>query len=108
MQKKVFLFVILLFMASLSFISSADEEKIAKAFSCLESKVIGKCSSLSPEEKAFSLLTLGECKQELIDSAKKVNGKPQCWPSSSCDVALTSKALLALEASQTLWPKLGN
>ena len=107
MKREVIAVVFLLILSNVLYVSAADP-KVDKAYACLESKVIGKCSSLSPEERVFSLLAIGECKQELIDSAKKIDGKPQCWPSSSCDVALTSKALLALEASQTLWPNLGN
>ncbi len=98
MKKRFIIFAFLLLILSISFILAADP-KVTKAYQCLEGKVVGKCSSLSPEEKAFSLLALGECKQELIDSSKKINGKAQCWPSSSCDIAVTSKALLALQAN---------
>ena len=90
MKREVILIVFLLLTINISLISAADP-KVEKAYLCLENKVIDKCSSLSTEEKIFSLLALGECKQELIDSAKKVNGKPQCWTvsqSGSCDVAL--------------------
>src|SRR3989344_1796827 len=98
MKREVTLIVFLLLILNISLIAAADP-KVEKAYICLENKVIDKCSSLSLEDKIFSLLSLGECKQELIDAAKKVNGKPQCWPAASCDLTLTSKALYALEVS---------
>lgn len=98
MKREVALIVFLLLILNISLIIAADP-KVEKAYICLENKVIDKCSSLSLEDKIFSLLSLGECKQELIDSAKKVNGKPQCWPAASCDLTLTGKALYALEVS---------
>ena len=102
MEKRLLLLVFVLLLVSVS-LTSAVDDKVAKAYQCLEGKVIGKCSSLSTEEKAFSLLALGECKQEIIDSAKKIDGLPQCWPitgnSGACDILATSKALYSLQAS---------
>ncbi len=75
-----------------------EDSKIDKAYSCLEGKVVDKCSTLSLEEKIFSLLALGECEDELISEAE---GDKECWPSGNCDVKLTAMALLALEEAGT-------
>ncbi|MBM3233530.1 hypothetical protein FJZ19_00375 [Candidatus Pacearchaeota archaeon] len=76
------------------------DEKVDKAYSCLEGKVKTKCSSLSSEEQAFSLLALSynsdiqkECKSALLSSSKD----NVCWPKSGCKLRETSLAFLALE-----------
>ncbi len=75
-----------------------EDSKINKAYSCLEDKVVDNCDDLSLEEKIFSLLSLGECKDELISEAE---GDKECWPSGNCDVKLTAIALLALDEAGT-------
>lgn len=67
-----------------------------KAYSCLEFKVTGKCSSLPFEDRAFALLALGH-KQNLADECKAaINPSRECWPSEGCKVKDTAVALLAL------------
>ena len=99
MKKRVlFSILILLFLFSSPFILAQNtttdaDQKILKAYDCLKGKVIGKCSSLSIEEKIFSVLAIGECKNELI--ADSLNA--ECWPSSKCKIKTTSQAILALD-----------
>jgi hypothetical protein len=67
-----------------------------KAYSCLESRVTGKCSSLPFEDRAFALLALGH-KQILADECKAaINPSRECWPSENCKVKDTAIGLLAL------------
>ncbi len=89
----VFLLVIVFSVLLTSFIIAADTdtEKVAKAYSCLEDKVKDKCSSLSVEEQAFTVLATGKCSSELESSSKD----KECWPSSGCRLRDTSLALLA-------------
>lgn len=64
-----------------------------KGYACLESKIEDKCSSLSAEEKIFSLLSVGQCKDEVLSDA--LNG--ECWPKSGCRLRTTALAMLALK-----------
>lgn len=70
-----------------------DSDKVAKAYSCLESKVKDKCSSLSVEEQAFTVLSAGKCISELEDKSDD----KKCWPDSSCKLKDTSLAVLAFD-----------
>ena len=64
--------------------SSSDQTKINQAYDCLEDKIIGKCSSLSSEEKVFSLLSVGRCKSEVVADLEK-------------NTKTTAQAILALD-----------
>ena len=73
MKKKILLdvFVIFLILTTFSFLYAQtspeeEQEKVDNAYSCLEDKVDGKCSSLSTEEKIFSLLAIDECQADVI------------------------------------------
>ncbi|MDP3966385.1 MAG: hypothetical protein Q8Q04_02550 [archaeon] len=94
-----FLFLISIFLMALAY---ADEiEQVENAYQCLENVVGNKtCASLPIEEKIFSILSIGECKDELINDAIKDGG--ECWPKlkggSSCDIETTAKAVLALDS----------
>lgn len=76
------------------------DEKVDKAYICLEGKVKGKCPSLALEEQEFSLLALAydsgiqaECKKALLDKSNDDG----CWPKSACTLKETSIAVLALQ-----------
>jgi hypothetical protein len=92
--------IIFLILISFSFLqaqvsSEEEEEKIDNAYSCLADKVEGECSSLSLEEKTFSLLAINECKEEVIaDSSNE-----ECWPDGSCRLKETAQAVLALDSA---------
>ena len=100
MKKKVLIVFLFLLTFSLIFISAQNEttgDMSTRGYSCLEGKVKDKCSSLSTEEKTFSLLAIGECKSELsADSSSN-----QCWPKSGCTIKATAQAILALSKSGT-------
>lgn len=103
MKKRVFLFgVLIIFTLTISLMITADlnvsdssgnQSKVDKAYDCLEAKVKDKCSSLSSEEKIFSLLAIGECKDEVLADSKN----DECWPKSNCDLKTTAQAILALD-----------
>ena len=114
MKKRVFLFsiLILLLIFIISFTISEEndsgsigvgtsdtgneQEKIDKAYTCLEDKIKDAgCSKLSTEEKIFSLLAVKKCKTELIDDSNN----EECWPSSGCNIKTTAQAILALDKS---------
>ncbi|MBD3247101.1 hypothetical protein GF378_00590 [Candidatus Pacearchaeota archaeon] len=75
--------------------TAAMQEKIDNAYSCLEQMVSGKCATLSPEEKLFTLLAIGECKDEVIaDSVSE-----EYWTSVDPSIKTTAQAILALGKS---------
>ncbi len=102
MMKKrgVYIFFILLFLG-LTFVAadtSSNLTGIDKAYQCLSNKINNSCSSLTDEEKAFSLLAIGQCQSDLLSDAKTI-GSGKCWPSSGCSIKTTAQALLALNSS---------
>lgn len=96
------LFTILALSFTLAQESEQDlsQEKIDKAYQCLEDKVSDKCSSLTLEEQIFSLLALehkssinNECIDAILSNSQN-NG--ECWPKGNCNVKQTSQVILAL------------
>ncbi|MCK5149812.1 hypothetical protein KAJ87_02710 [Candidatus Pacearchaeota archaeon] len=82
--------LIALLILNISFIIAAEnatdqKSKIDKAYDCLELKVKDRCSSLSTEEKVFSLLAIRECKDEVLSDSKYMT-----------DSKSTAQAILAL------------
>jgi len=112
MEKRGFLFTLfVLFFLNLFIIVCADENndsiqitssrgqennQINRAYACLDSKVDGKCSSLSLNEKIFSALAVGKCTTELNRDARN----SECWPSSSCNIKTTAQVILALNGKE--------
>jgi len=97
-NKRVFIFCILfsLIIFNLLLVKSLDTNTSdQKAISCLKSKVSGNCNNLNTEEKIFSLLSIGECKNEL----KSESADGVCWPSASCNIKTTAEAVIALKNS---------
>ena len=92
MKKKGIFSVFLLLLILSSFFVSAANQTDTKAYACLESKVTDKCSTLSTEEKIFSLLAIDRCKTELISDSLA----GECWPSVGCKIKTTAQAILAL------------
>ncbi len=98
MRKKVLLFTVLIIFLISFVIAESSEEcdescKVNKAQDCLKEKVRDSCSSLSPEERIFSLLAVGDCKSEVMDDSMN----DECWPSSNCNLKSTAQAILALD-----------
>ncbi len=100
-KRELFVLFVLLIILFVSMVhsqtdQSEEQQKVSKAYSCLSGIVNNKtCSSLSTEEKIFSLLSLNKCKNELISDSIE-DGK--CWPGASgrCDLKKTAQAVLAL------------
>jgi len=99
MKKRVFSVLIILLIFAMSFavaeennsdiaVDNSDNEqsKINTAYSCLENKVEDKCSSLSSEEKIFSLLEIKKCKDEVEED---LNDRK--------NIKLVAQAILALD-----------
>jgi len=100
MKKSVFFVLTILLVFSLFFVSAENstETTKSKAVSCLRTEINSKkCSSLSTEEKIFSLLSVGLCESELIDDSLS----NKCWPDSDCSVKTTAQAILALKQAGT-------
>jgi len=77
--------------------SGSSQDQIDNAYSCLENKIDDiSCSSLSLEERIFSLLSVRKCKNEVLSESENNN---ECWPKSDCNVKTTAQAILALEES---------
>lgn len=100
MKRGYLLLIISIFLVSTSLLVTAQNESeeisdVDKAYDCLIDK-LDKCSSLSSEEKIFSLLSVGKCKTEVMsDSSNR-----ECWPKSDCNLKTTSQAVLALSDSE--------
>jgi len=85
----------------LSYISAADNEttitpddQVKKAYDCLQTKVDDKeCDKLSSVEAIFTLMGLGDCKNEVWD----YSDNDKCWPKGKCDIKETAQAVLALD-----------
>ena len=73
-----------------------EDQKIDKAYSCLQNKTNGRCSALSTEEKIFSLLSIKQCQPELLSAR---SNSTACWSptgTTSCRLKTTAQAVLAL------------
>ncbi|MCK4647601.1 hypothetical protein KAT24_01575 [Candidatus Pacearchaeota archaeon] len=104
MRKKV-LIVSLMFLIFCAYLAVAQDATVSeKGYDCLETKVAGKCSSLSPEERIFSLLAIDRCKSEVVADAKD----DECWPASGCKIKTTAQAILALNSVGTSTTKAEN
>ena len=99
MKKRVFLFNILAFVFLISLVSVMAEEtecdegdetcKLNQARSCLNEKIDDKtCEKLSSEERVFSLLAVGDCRDEVKADSKLMS-----------DVKFTAQAIFALRNS---------
>lgn len=99
MRKRVFVFSVLFIILASSIILAEDRALVDKAYTCLEGKVSGKCSSLNLEEQSFSLLALAykssiqsECKSSIL----ALSDSKGCWPKAGCKLRDTALATLAL------------
>ena len=91
-KKGWFIFLFLLVLSAFLVTAENQTATDTKAYACLESKVVDKCSTLSAEEKIFSLLAIGKCKSELLGEESSEG----CWPKDNCQIKTTSQAILAL------------
>ncbi|MBU2616940.1 MAG: hypothetical protein KKB79_03100, partial [Nanoarchaeota archaeon] len=100
MKKKVLVgLFFLMFFVSFSFVSaqvnkSTEQEKINEAYSCLTDAVKDNCGTLTTEEKIFSLLSISQCKSELLEDS---SNSEECWPKGNCNLKTTAQAILALD-----------
>lgn len=96
-MKKGVIFALLIFLFLFAFPLAAAElntSGINKGFSCLASKTTD-CAPLSLGEKIFASLATGQCTSSVESSA----GSNGCFPSGSCNIKITSQAILALKNS---------
>lgn len=87
------LIAFLLILSSGLIVIAQEDEKIDKAYGCLEDKVEDRCDDLSVEEQAFIGLAIGECSSELKDNSRY----DECWPESGCRLRDTALAVLAFD-----------
>lgn len=94
MKRGAFTFILVFSIILLLPMVFADElTQVEKAYSCLEGKInSSKCSTLTFDEKVFSLLATGLCKNEVVADGLS----EQCWPKSGCKIKSTAQAILAL------------
>jgi hypothetical protein len=96
MKKGVMILSILFLMLAIFPIVIADEEsQIDLAYSCLNNRInLSTCvgTSMSFEQKTFSLLATGQCYNEVALE----NSSEECWPRGNCNVKSTAQALLSL------------
>lgn len=69
-MKRLVILSILFLMFNLCFIIAAEDgvteqEQVNEAYACMEDRVADSCSALTAEERAFSLLTIEECQDEI-------------------------------------------
>jgi len=79
-------------------VSQQNKSKIEKGYSCLESKVTGKCSSLTIPEIAFTILSSpsSDVSTECESALNEKKSLDNCWPDGNCNVKDTALAILAL------------
>ncbi|MDP2628487.1 MAG: hypothetical protein Q8P15_01160 [Nanoarchaeota archaeon] len=91
----IFLVLILLIFP----IVSSQQAEVEKAVQCLENQVAkNTCSSLTTEEKIFSLLGVQKCEGELLTDSQN---NAECWPKSGCTIKQTAQSILALNSVGT-------
>ena len=103
MKKGAILFGILFLVLTIGVNSILAEEinendQVILAYDCLRDAVENTgCDTLSIGEKIFALLSVKDCKSELLESAD-LNGddEVECWPEGRCDIKTTAQAILAL------------
>jgi len=96
---KVGALVVLFLLIAIPLSFAEDAAKVEKAYTCLEGKVSGKCSSLTLDEQLFSLLALAYKSdiQSSCKSAVMANSKDnECWPKAGCKLKETALAVIAL------------
>jgi len=108
MMNKRAVLIVLFTIICISLISSISaDDRVDKAYECLESKLGNNCASTqNTEQSAFSLIasSYNSSKQisclNNLNSKKKVNGDYSCFGitnSASCDLKSTALAVLALD-----------
>jgi len=97
MKKEMLVFVIfLLLLVNLSFLSAENNTAVGRAYTCLNEKINAgdaPCSTLSSEEKIFSLISMNQCAQPVIDDSVDRS----CWPKSGCKIKTTAQAIIGLD-----------
>ena len=95
MKKKVFFIFAIALILCAFFVNAAEDDVDIRATACLQSKVTDvSCDSLSTEEKIFTLLSIGQCRDELADDSDS----DECWPDSGgCTIKTTAQAILAMK-----------
>lgn len=96
MKKEGVLFsVFLIILLSFSVVLAQNQTMEERAYSCLESRVSGKCSTLSPEDQIFALLASGYS-SSISGECKTALGTSSCYPVGKCTIKDTALASLAL------------
>jgi len=99
MKKRCVFGLILLFLVLFSFsvlAQTGNETVEEKAYSCIESRVIGKCSTLPFEDRVFALLALGYHDVAREECRLAIDSSRNCWPMEDCKVKETAQAVVAL------------
>lgn len=94
MKKQVFLFAIFFVLIAIS-LSSSSAGNETQGYSCLEDILDNGCANLSLGEQIFSLMSVKECRSEVLDASNN----EECWPNGDCSIKTTSQATLALDVS---------
>ncbi|MEK6833278.1 MAG: hypothetical protein AABY32_04470, partial [Nanoarchaeota archaeon] len=106
-REVMFVFVFIFLLLSISLIYASEQpDKVEKAYACLENKLtkVLNCSltSMSFDERVFSLLATGLCEKNVsVDNntipATSTNPANVCWSKKEgCTVKSTAQAILAL------------
>lgn len=92
--------IFVLLFASFSFVFAVDDNEtdpVDLAFSCLNSRTEGGCTSFAPDERAFIFATIGKCYDEIVRD-NITNGGFTYWSSSrGANVKYTAITTLALK-----------
>ena len=103
MKKGALVFAVLFLISifAVTGVLAAGTPDVSKAYTCLEHQIGNKtCAKMSLEEQVFSVLSTGDCKNELLNNS--LNNDRMCWPGTvggfSCDLQMTAEAVLALDS----------
>jgi len=103
MKRGLALSILFLLVFSLVFVASVegdtDVDKVNNAYSCLADRVVDSCSAIPADARAFALLTVDDCKEEII-ADKIVSGTDEYWSNSDGQsLKLTAQSILALSSA---------
>lgn len=88
----IFLLSLLIFILSFQLIFAGT---VKDAETCLKDKIKEKtCEKLSIDEQIFSVLSVSQCKDELLANSRE----NQCWPLTDCKTKTTAQAIFALSS----------
>lgn len=98
MKKSGLLFAFIFILLLVNLVSAANQTVEDKAINCIKNNATNNCEKLNLEQKIYTFLTTGLCKDSILNNSIEINENETCWGErGTCDVELTAKAIYALK-----------